>query len=87
MEQDLMTKVLNSFDKALSKLPFDGNKTNISAALKVAFPILALKFPFLLFTAPIIDGLTSIGIGVGLVHKGIKAVKAKEDFNDKESGV
>jgi hypothetical protein len=65
-------------DKALGLLPLNEHKTLASALLKIVFPVLAVKFPVLLFAAPIIDALTSIGIGVGLLHKTVKAAKKKE---------
>jgi len=74
-----MGELQRSLDRLLSLLPLNGNKTLVGAMLKLVLPLAVAKFPPLLVAAPIVEGLAEVLIGAGLMHKGVKAVKAKRE--------
>lgn len=72
-----MNELFQKLDALLAWLPFNGNKTTISLGIQFLLPILVSKFPSLIEAAPILDGISMVGLGAGLIHKGVKAVKGK----------
>lgn len=72
-----MKDLLDHVDGILSFLPFNGDKTALSAGLKLLLPVLIAQFPPLLAVAPLLDALSTIGIGLGMAHKAVKAFTQK----------
>ena len=70
-----MDRLLSAADKALSLLPFNGDKTVISMGLKFLMPIVVSHVPILLPLAPAIDASLDAILAIALAHKAIKAKK------------
>lgn len=74
-EQEKQTKLaelLKGVDSLMSKIPGNGNKTAIGAAILAAMPHLAEAFPVLLTVTPYLNMVGLLLTVGGMVHKGIK---------------
>jgi len=68
-----MKEFLIAFDDLLSKIPFNGNKTAISASVHAFLPYVSPLLPFLGPAAPILSTLSLSITALGLLHKSIKS--------------
>lgn len=70
-----MDAVVDAFDKVLSLLPFNGDKTTIGLAVHALLPLLTAYFPASAVIAPAVSAVADCLVGLGLFHKTIKAAQ------------
>lgn len=72
-------ELVEGVDKLLSKIPGDGSKTAVGAAILAALPHLVEAFPAILAVSPYLNMVGLALALIGLAHKPLKAILAKAD--------